>query len=730
MQLLNLRCLIVFCSLAACSAMALAESAPQATQPLDDPVERLVPRQTRSEQDDDRLAAAAHFAAGRMLQQRDLSAEALRHYERALRYDGEAAPVLRELVPLAFSSNRAEEGLRYMVKFIDESNVDESLLVKTAEFLAESGEWDDAIKVYEHLARQLTKEKDPAQLLAVQLELGRLHFLTEQYPESANAFKDVLDGLENGKSLDEKVRTALIGEKGQTYELLGATFLEANRPDDARVAFDRLRAIDPDAKSNLLNSARVSLIAGKPQEAVNDLEKYFDSGVSPTSVIPYEVLAKALKQLGQEKETPPKLEAILAKQPDNMRLKFFLGRQYLDAGDLQKAQPLLEAALADKPAGQVYRALVKLYRETNQPEALLKLLSQVIDKSGSLSVLEADAKAIVADEKLLDQLFEVARKNQGDAKPDDFNALKVVALLAGETKRWKDAETFFNLALKAKPTSNSELLLVWGVSLLLDDKAADAAAVLQRGIDEHAVPDDNGSFYYYLAGALEMQNKTDEALLAANSAAERQTKSADIVGRPAWILYHAKRYDEAEQAYEAVLEKLADDFETEGAREAVKQARSALSNINVIKGNVPKGVEYLEQLLDEYPDDVGATNDLGYLWADSNQHLNRALQMTQTAVAAEPDNFAYRDSLGWAQYRLGRYAEAVTQLEKAIDKDDPDGEVLEHLGEVQLKLGRNAEAKAAWTKAAEAFNKSGDAEKMKVVERKVTKLNQPDAPKR
>jgi tetratricopeptide (TPR) repeat protein len=730
MQLMNLRYLIVCCSLAACSATAFAETAPQATQPLDDPVERLVPRQTRNEQDDDRLAAAAHFAAGRMLQQRDLSAEALRHYERALRYDGEAAPVLRELVPLAFSLNRAEEGLRYMVKFIDESTVDESALIKAGEFLAESGEWGDAIKVYERLAKQLAKEKDPAQLLAVQLELGRLYFLTEQYPESANAFKRVLDGLENGKGLDEKVRTALVGEKGQTYELLGATFIEANRADDARAAFDRLRAIDPDAKSNLLNLARVSLVAGKPQEAVDELEKYFESGASPTSVISYEVLEKALKQLGKEKETLPKLEAILAKQPDNMRLKYFLGRAYLDAGDTQKAQPLLEAALADKPAGQVYRALAKLYQQTNQPEALLKLLAQVVDKSGSLSALEADAKAIVADEKLLDQLFEVARKNHGDAKPEDFSALKVAALLAGETKRWNDAEKFFNLALKAKPSSNSELLLVWGVSLLLDNKAAEAAVVLQRGIDERAVPDDNGSLYYYLAGALEMLDKTDEALLAANSAAERQTKSADMVCRPAWILYHAKRYDDAEKAYEAVLEKLADDFETDGAREAVKQARSALSNINVIKGNVPKGVEYLEQLLDEYPDDVGATNDLGYLWADSNQHLNRALQMTQTAVAAEPDNYAYRDSLGWAQYRLGRYAEAVTQLEKAIDKDDPDGEVLEHLGEVQLKLGRNAEAKAIFNKALDAFKKSGDAEKMKIVEKRVNALNQPDAPKK
>jgi hypothetical protein len=49
-------------------------------------------------------------------------------------------------------------------------------------------------------------------------------------------------------------------------------------------------------------------------------------------------------------------------------------------------------------------------------------------------------------------------------------------------------------------------------------------------------------------------------------------------------------------------------------------------------------------------DDAGADNDLGFLWADANKHLDRALKMIVTAVAAEPENRAYRDSLGWVYY--------------------------------------------------------------------------------
>ena len=104
-------------------------------------------------------------------------------------------------------------------------------------------------------------------------------------------------------------------------------------------------------------------------------------------------------------------------------------------------------------------------------------------------------------------------------------------------------------------------------------------------------------------------------------------------------------------------------------------------------------------MLDEFPDDAGASNDLGYLWADQGVHLQRALKMIRQAVAAEPDNAAYRDSLGWVYYRLGRYQEAVAELEKAA-RQGTGGDVLDHLGDAQLKAGQPDKADDAWRRAA------------------------------
>jgi Flp pilus assembly protein TadD len=166
----------------------------------------------------------------------------------------------------------------------------------------------------------------------------------------------------------------------------------------------------------------------------------------------------------------------------------------------------------------------------------------------------------------------------------------------------------------------------------------------------------------------------------------------------------------------------------------VQQAKMVLSNLYVLRHDIPQAVEYLEQVLDEAPDDAGANNDLGYLWADENQHLKRALRMIQLAVAEEPDNAAYRDSLGWSLFRLGRYAEALVELQKAIDlqqADDKelDATVLDHLGDVYQKLGRIADAQAAWRQSMAAYQREKEADKAKTVELKL-KLSEKPPPGR
>jgi tetratricopeptide (TPR) repeat protein len=712
---------------------AFAAPAPSAVGQLDDPVEPLAPKTIRTEEDEDRLTAAALFSAGRTLEQRDKQAEALRRYQRALRYAPDAKPILREMLPLAFSLERRDVALRYLASHLDDANINDPLLLRAAaEYLAESGDLAAAQKVYQTVAGLVAGEKPSRAQVLVQMELGRINFLAGKFADSAAAYKQVLDALTNPKKyeLDAKTQKALAGDEGELFELMGSVFLEAKQPDEARRAFELLQKKKPDDARKLLNAARVELAAGKPQAALDELQKYFDAKQPAETITPFEVLAAALKDLDQSDKLISRLEALHKAQPDNAVLAFYLGEEYRKADRWNDAAKPLQAALDRQSTADAFQSLAQVYRQTGDAEGTLNLLGEVAAKSGSLSALGEEIKAIIKDQKLLAAVLARAKERHGEATADDAAVLQAAALLASEAKQWDDAETLMNLAVKANPKAAAGLLMAWGLDLLVAEKYDRSAAAFQRGIDEKALPEDNPAFYFYLAGALGMQEQTDEALAAAKRAAEKKSDDPMFASRPAWILYHGKRYDEAEKAYKEFIQKFDDDFATPGARDSVQQAKMVLSNLYVLRRDVPQAVEYLEQVLDEFPDDAGANNDLGYLWADENQHLKRALRMIQLAVADEPENAAYRDSLGWALFRLGRHAEALAELQKAIDLEaadgkEPDATVLDHLGDVHAKLGRTADAQAAWKQSIEAYSREKEAGKAKAVEQKLNASDKP-----
>ncbi|MBU3666148.1 MAG: tetratricopeptide repeat protein [Chthoniobacterales bacterium] len=106
---------------------------------------------------------------------------------------------------------------------------------------------------------------------------------------------------------------------------------------------------------------------------------------------------------------------------------------------------------------------------------------------------------------------------------------------------------------------------------------------------------------------------------------------------------------------------------------------------------------------------AAALNYLGYMWADRGENLAQAEEYIRRALAQEPDNPAYLDSLGWVCHQQGRYHEALVPLERAVQlASEPDATIQEHLGDVLEKLGRTKDAIKAWERAATLEGASPD----------------------
>jgi len=96
-----------------------------------------------------------------------------------------------------------------------------------------------------------------------------------------------------------------------------------------------------------------------------------------------------------------------------------------------------------------------------------------------------------------------------------------------------------------------------------------------------------------------------------------------------------------------------------------------------------------------------ALNHLGYSLAVRGKSLNEALEFVRRALALDPWNGAYLDSLGWVYYQMGRYREALEPLERAARELPRDATILEHLGDCYHSLGDPERALAVWNRALE-----------------------------
>lgn len=121
-----------------------------------------------------------------------------------------------------------------------------------------------------------------------------------------------------------------------------------------------------------------------------------------------------------------------------------------------------------------------------------------------------------------------------------------------------------------------------------------------------------------------------------------------------------------------------------------------LANLHEKRKEYTKAESYLITLMEMNPDDPAVCNFYGYVLCELGKDLDRARELVEKALAAEPENGYYLDSLGWIYYQMGDYGRAVLELEKAVQLVTDDPIILEHLGDAYTATRRFEAAKAAY----------------------------------
>lgn len=437
--------------------------------------------------------------------------------------------------------------------------------------------------------------------------------------------------------------------------------------------------------------------------------------VDPKSPQAQQAVAALLLSQGSFAEAKPRLEAIIAADENPGKRLLQLTGLFIKQSNKKEAFELIRALAAPYPNSvEAHFAVAQVGMaagETDQTLEHLKQARKLQPEWEPAAIMEGQLLLRTSPAKALEfyKQFLASHPKSKDVR------LAYAKALATE-KNYAAARVQFEQIVKEAP-NNPDISVAMGVlSLQLDDvdtaenylkqglilgykeedlirlylgqisekrKQLDEAAAWYSSVDE-------GEYYLtaqtHYADILGKQGKVDQARKVLQTARVRNNQErVQLVLAEARLLREAKQFKDVYEVLSRALEKFPDapDLLYERGLAADKLNRLAIAE------------QDLRKLIQLKPDYAHAYNALGYTLADRTDRLHEALDLIKQALKLSPEEPAIMDSMGWVQYRLGDYSEALVYLKKAYAKQ-ADPEIAAHLAEVLWVNGNKTEAEKIW----------------------------------
>lgn len=552
--------------------------------------------------------------------------------------------------------------------------------------------------------------------------------------EYAQLLRDLNVGDEATKQAREAVR--LDPNLAEARRLLGSLEFAAAEKDSSKLpaAIEDLTAahkLAPGDAGTSVALARALLAAERPAEAAAILDELPELSGQPAI---QRLTAEAKAKSGRYREAEELYRGLWEADPGDREIAAALIDLYEDQDKLDEALAVLEKLGARDPENPAVgeRIVLDLARAGRFPESeqrARELVAKRPENRGGQRLLATvlfERGNTVEGEKILKILLE--------ADPDDVAARRTLASEYVRERRFDEARAIYEEMIrragadprKADARLSAEIELGFIAYLqkdyagarkilaplaLADGQVRDRAARILLASDRDSDDFKDGwerakayaaarpldpeweaeaAEFRYRLGETKAAEATLDAL-GASGQLEKMMAAADAYGR-------LKRYDAAIRISREAAAKFPE------STDALFRLGSSLER----GGNPAEAEKVFLSLLAMRPNDSATLNYLGYMWADQGVQLERAKDMLEKAVAREPRNAAYLDSLGWAYFRLGQLQTADKTLREAYRREPADPTIEEHIGDLEAREGNVEGAIRHWEKALELKHEEPD----------------------
>jgi len=466
------------------------------------------------------------------------------------------------------------------------------------------------------------------------------------------------------------------------------------------------------------------------------LEHYVKSAAADPG---HEVLVIELARRFLQSRQPDKaidlLTRITASPQATGNMFAWLGRAYADAGKMEQAIKANAAALKRAPELlMAYRNLVELYQQDRQPKEAARVLDEAATQSSSDPEYWVDLAGLLTyynqlhpeEAETTKPKIIAALDRAAGLEPKDISLIQKLAdsyRLMGEFTK---AEGYYLELLKRFPTLPGLRDKLADIYLRTDrkDKAAEQLEALSRDNPS------NEQAYYFLGNMAYQERRLNDAVDYFERALMLKPELEPVYYRLAELKLALNKPREALELMEKARGRFRRGFALEsltaaayaGAKEYAEAVKHYTEAEVIAKASEPASLTHLfyyrfgsalerrgdyaeaekcfRQCLEIAPNFAEAMNYLGYMWAERGNNLDEAKKLIEKAVALEPDNAAYLDSLGWVLFKQHQWSEALEWLQKAVQQaDQPDPTLYDHLGDAYAGMKVFDKAREAWRKS-------------------------------
>jgi tetratricopeptide (TPR) repeat protein len=592
-----------------------------------------------------RAASYYHFSLAKWIDEKGSFAKALSEMETALKYNPNSPAIHLEI----------------------------------AELLEKSGNLDDAIDHAQKAAQLDPQNPDPHWFLASVYYRPQLRGAGPS--EGIQKAIQELEKLSELSPADERV-----------YYALGGAYFELDEPEKAIQAYEKFQSLSTGIDNGYREIARYYDKNGNFEKAAEYLAKGLKA--QPDSIESLNMLGGVLAKLSKNKEAISIYKKLQELTGGHQAVSRQLASVLIENGDFAEAYDVLNALLQTTPADPVYKILLGRAQIglRKYPEAIETLQSVAISNPAiSMEAqfylgraYEENANYEEAVKVFSSLLEKTASSEEAQANRQVFQ--QHLAANYMEMREYESAISIYKDLAKVDAKTNYQLLNAYRISRQFDK------ALPFGKIQYEKDPDDIPIAIGY-ARALTDAGKPSEGIDILSRLLQSHPEEIDLYVTLSQLYLQDKRYADAE--------RLLLRAENKGFKSAADTERLRFQRAEVYEKqkDFDRAEFVLKQILKENPNNAVALNYIGYMLADRGVRLEEALQYVKDALAIDPRNGAYLDSIGWAFFKLNDMQNAEKYLLEAdqIVKNDPT--IVDHLGDLYFKTGDFQKAESFWMRS-------------------------------